>query len=113
MSARKQVVSSANCEILTSSPLMDIPLIFELFLIEMARSSTARMNRKGAIGQPCLTPLERFTNSEVKPLLIIQEQTLVNEVEIYLLKSGSKLKESSTWWMKGHSIVSNAFSKFP
>lgn len=65
----KQVVSSANCEILHSVWPIWAPFWFSLFLTIIANSSTASTNSSGDTQQPCLTPFLGQKYFEVYPAL--------------------------------------------
>jgi hypothetical protein len=56
VSLKYTIISSANSDILTSSFPICIPLTTFCYLIALARTSSAILNKKGESGQLCLVP---------------------------------------------------------
>ena len=61
---RNKVVSSANCAILKVVLHSVIPWMSLFCLIQIARISATKMNKRADMGQPCLTDLEILKDSE-------------------------------------------------
>jgi hypothetical protein len=89
-------------------PLME-PFLSSLN-ISLEKTSTPNMNKKGDRGSPCLNPLSGAKFPKGLPFKIIEKE--VEEMHSLIQESQEELKPSFSMIerIKGHSILSKAFS---